>query len=334
MASKLLLTPSLLDLIDLFEQSGQPIANGDGQRLYGVPSWSLRRKTALSDSDLATWTERVGYAACYPAPCGDEPIWVDIEEDDDPEQYRYRCPETFRTKYIAAETVAVRAVTAQKFLNYLADLLDIPQALRRGITAAAIDGSLWNLGKTRVGRVHLDVWLVRGFATRVADVFQHFEQAALPDMGLIFTLGSPLPTVIRPPRNYRVIPFDSVLARHSPNPTIDTDLLHRLLLAPPGETVEHSPAVRFDEFTSTLHITTRSIEPWKVSGPKQAAAVQYLAEQFAKGRHRVSAGDILVAAHGSREAARGKRVASIFSGNTQWRDYIAHDDAGYGIKLE
>lgn len=144
MASKLLSTPSLLDLIDLFEQSGQPIANGDGQRLYGVPGWSLRRKTALSDSDLATWTERVGYAACYPAPCGDEPIWVDIEEDDDPEQYRYRCPETFRTKYIAAETVAVRAVTAQKFLNYLADLLDIPQALRRGITAAAIDGSLWN----------------------------------------------------------------------------------------------------------------------------------------------------------------------------------------------
>ena len=38
--------------------------------------------------------------------------------------------------------------------------------------------------------------------------------------------------------------------------------------------------------------------------------------------------------HGSREAARGKRVPSIFSGNSQWLDYIEHDDAGYGIKLE
>jgi hypothetical protein len=153
-------------------------------------------------------------------------------------------------------------------------------------------------------------------------------------MGIIFTLGPALPTAVRPPRNYRVIPFSSVLARHSSNPTIDTDLLHRLMLAAPGEAVELSPAVRFDDFTSTLHITTRSIEPWKVSGPKQAAVVKYLAEQFAKGRQRVSAGDILVAAHGSREAARGKRVPSIFSGNSQWLDYIEHDDAGYGIKLE
>ena len=88
--------------------------------------------------------------------------------------------------------------------------------------------------------------------------------------------------------------------------------------------------MRFDHFNSTLHITTRSIAPWTVTGPKQAAVVKYLVEQFENGRQRVSAGDILVAAHGSREAARGKRVPSIFSGNSQWLDYIEHDDAGYG----
>jgi len=334
MSSKPLPTQSLLELIDLFEQSGQPIADGDGQRLHGVPGWDLSRTLSLSDHDLAAWTECVGYAGCYPAPCRDERILVDIEEDADPGRYRYRCPETFRVKYISAETAAVRAVIATKLLNYLADLMEIPQALRRGITTAAIDDVLWNLGKMRIGQVHVDTWLVRGLANTIDDVYRHLDQPSLPDTGVILTTGAAQPAIVRPPRNYRLIPLNSVLSPNSASPVVDTDLIHRLLLASPGETIEGSPVVRFDHFNSTLHITTRSIAPWTVTGPKQAAVVKYLVEQFENGRQRVSAGDILVAAHGSREAARGKRVPSIFSGNSQWLDYIEHDDAGYGIKLE
>lgn len=334
MSSKPLPTQSLLDLIDLFERSHQSITDADGQRLHGVPGWDLSRRAALSDRDLAAWTECVGYAGCYPAPCGDERILVDIEEDADPGRYRYRCPETFRVKYITAETAVVRAVTATKLLNYLANLLEIPQALRRGIATAAIDDVLWHLGKVRIGQVHVDTWLVRGLANTIDDVYRHLDQPSLSDTGVILTTGSVQPAIVRPPRNYRLIPLGSVLNPNSASPTVDTDLIHRLLLASPGETLERSPVVRFDHFNSTLHITTRSIAPWTVTGPKQAAVVKYLVEQFEKGRHRVSAGDILVAAHGSREAARGKRVPSIFSGNTQWLDYIEHDDSGYGIKLE
>lgn len=334
MSSKPLQTQSLLDLIDLFERSHQSITDADGQRLHGIPGWDLSRRVALSDRDLAAWTECVGYAGCYPAPCGDERVPVEIEEDADPKRYRYRCPETFSVKYISAEKAAVRAVTATKLLNYLADLLEIPQALRRGITTAAIDDVLWHLGKMRIGQVHVDTWLVRGLANTIDDVYRHLDQPSLPDTGVILTTGSAQPAIVRPPRNYRIIPLGSVLSPNGASPTVDTDLIHRLLLASPGETLERSPVVRFDHFNSTLHITTRSIAPWTVTGPKQAAVVKYLVEQFEKGRHRVSAGDILVAAHGSREAARGKRVPSIFSGNTQWLDYIEHDDAGYGIKLE
>lgn len=334
MSSLPLSTLSLLDLIDLFERSHQSITDADGQRLHGVPGWDLSRRAALSDRDLTAWTECVGYAGCYPAPCGDERVLVEIEEDDDPGRYRYRCPETFRVKYISAEAAVVRAVTATKLLNYLADLLEIPNALRRGIATAAIDGVLWHLGKTRIGHVHVDTWLIRGLANTIDDVYRHFEEPALPDTGVILTTGPALPAIVRPPRNYRLIPISSVLTTHGASPTVDTDLIHRLLLASPGETLERSPAVRFDHFNNTLHVTTRPIAPWTVTGPKQAAVVKYLVEQFEKGRYRVSAGDILVAAHGSREAARGKRVPSIFSGNTQWLDYIEHDDAGYGIKLE
>jgi hypothetical protein len=334
LSSKPLTTPSLLDLLDLFEQSAQPITDIDGQRLYGVPGWDLSRRTDLSDRELAAWTECVGYAGYYPAPCGDEHVLVEIEEDADPGRYRYRSPETFRVKYIPTETAVVRAVTATKLLNYLADLLDIPRALRRGITTAAIDGVLWHLGKIRIGQIHVDVWLARGLATRIDAVFQHFGLTALPDTGIILTAGPALSAMIRPPRNYRIIPLTSVLTAHSAAPLIDTDLIRRLLLAAHGETTDRSPAVRFDESTNTLHITTRVIEPWTITGSKQIAVVKYLVEQFHNERHRVSAGDILVAAYGSRAAARNKRVASIFSGNTRWLDYIVLDENGYGIQLE
>ena len=334
MSPKSLSTRSLLDLFDLFERSSHAVADGDGQRLHGVPGWDLSRRTTLSDGDLAQWTERIGYAGCYPAPRGDERVPVELEEDDAQGRYRYRCPETFRTKYVSADLVAVHAVTETKLLNYLADLLGIPQAHRRGITAPAIGGVLWNLGKMRIADAQVDVWLVRGLSSSIDRVFEHFRAASLPEQGLIFTTGQALPGISPPPRSYRIVPIASVLVGYAVKPHLDTDLIHRLLVAPAGSKEEKSLPVRFDPYTNTLVIATKSDKPWAIKGAKQVAVVKYLVEQFESGRTRVSAGDILVAAHGSREAARGKRVPSIFSSNSQWLDYIEHDDAGYGIKLE
>jgi hypothetical protein len=186
----------------------------------------------------------------------------------------------------------------------------------------------------RIGVVHVDVWLVRGLNASVETVFRHFEQPALPDTGVILTTGAALPALVRPPRNYRVVPIGGVMLSHSRTPAVDRDLIHRLLAAAPGEQLKTSPPVRFDQSTNTLHISTRSVEPWRVGGSKKIAVVKCLVEQLVKGRRRVGAADILIAAHGSREAARGKRVASIFSGNDQWLDYIEHDEEGYGIKLD
>ncbi len=335
MSQKNLKTPSLLELIDLFERSSHAIVDGAGQWLHGVPNRDLAHRGGLTERELAAWTERIGYAGCYPATRGDERVPVEIEEDDDLGRYRYRCPETFRTKYVAADSVAVYAVSETKFLNFLADLLEIPQAHRRGITAPAIDGVLWNLGKMRIGNVHMDVWLARGLSSCIEQVFSHFQAASLPDQGLIFTTGQSLPGIVPPPRSCRVIPIASVLLGYTVKPTFDIDLIHRLLVAPAGCHEERSLPVRFDPFTNTLTIATKSDKPWTIRGPKQVTVVKYLVEQFEKGRHRVSAGDILVAAHGSMEAAKGKRVPGIFSGNTIWEDYIAGDGNGhYGFNLD
>lgn len=326
-------TRSLLELLALFEQSNQPIPDADGQRLQGVPGWSLSRATALSRRDLETWTECIGYASGYPAPCGDETVMVDLEEDESG-RYRYRCPETFSSKYLLADLVAVHAVSETRLLNYLADLLGIPQAHRRGITMPAIGSTLWNLGKMRIADAQVDVWLVRGLSSSIDRVFDHFRAASLPEQGLIFTTGQALPDIVPPPRSYRIVPISGVLVDYVVKPQVDTDLLHRLLVAPAGGKEEKSLPVRFDPYSNTLVIATRADKPWTIKGAKQIAVVKYLVEQFENGRTRVPAGDILVAAHGSKEAARGKRVPSIFSSNNQWQDYITHDAAGYGIKLE
>lgn len=334
MSQKILQTRSLLELIDLFERSSHAIADGDGKRLHGVPGWELARCAALSDRDLGQWTERVGYAGFYPAYRGDEHVPIEIEEDDDPERYHYRCPETFRTKYVAADLVAVHAIPAAKLLTLLADMLQIPQAHRCGITAPAIDGVLWHLGKMRIAGAQIDVWLTRGLTTSIDRIFTHFHAASLPDQGLIFTAGQALPDILPPPRSYRIVPIASVLVDYAVKPHFDIDLIHRLLMAPVGNKEEKSLPVRFDPYTNTLVITTKPCKPWAIKGSKQVAVVKYLVEQFENGRTRVSARDILIAAHGSSEAAKSKRVASIFSGNSVWENYIEHDDAGYGIKLE
>ena len=334
MSRKSLKTRSLLELIDLFERCSNAVACSAGQRLHGVAGWDLARQSALSASDLAAWTERIGYAGSYPTPCDDEHIPVEIHEDEDPDRYRYRCPQTFRTKYVAADLVAVYAIPAVKLLTLLADLLGIAQAHRRGISTPAIDGVLWNLGKMRIGNVQVDVWLARGLASCIERVFAYFEGASLPGQGLIFTTGQSLPGIVPPPRSYRVVTIAEVLVDYTVTPHIDTDLIHRVLLAPTGSKEEKSLLVRFDPYTNTLTIATKTDKPWSIKGPKQIKVVKYLVEQFENGRTRVSAADILVAAHGSSEAAKGKRVASIFSGNLTWGDYIEHDDAGYGIKLD
>jgi hypothetical protein len=79
-------------------------------------------------------------------------------------------------------------------------------------------------------------------------VFQHIRTAALPDHGLIFTTGHPLPDIVVPPRDYRIVPVASALVGHALKPHFDIDLIHRLLLAPSGSKLEKSLPVRFDRY--------------------------------------------------------------------------------------
>lgn len=335
MSSKRLSTKSLLELLDLFERSRQPIADVEGQVLRGVAGWDLARITSMSPKALDAWLECVGYAGSFPAPCHDEHVPVELEEDDDPARYRYRCPETFRLKFVDAVDVAVYAVRPAILLGTVADLLDIPQAMRKGIESPAIDGVLWHLGKARIGPAHTDVWFVRGLAQSVDDVFRHLHSPTLPDQGLILTSGQPLPEFVRPPRNYRFAAVGDVLVDYVPTPTVDVDLLHRTLATPADGTLRPMLPVHFDEYANTLTIRSKSNKPWVIKGDRQAAAVRYMYEQAMNDRWLLSAGEILAAAYSDKKAARSQRMQNLFSGNTHWEDYIDNPEKGkYRFRLD
>lgn len=96
-------------------------------------------------------------------------------------------------------------------------------------------------------------------------MFEHFLAASLPDQGLIFTTG-PLPDIIVPPRSYCIVPIVTALVDYAikPHVDIDIDMIHRLLLAPSGSKVEKSLPVRFDRYSNTLVIATKSCKPWAI----------------------------------------------------------------------
>lgn len=330
MSSKRLPTRSLLDLIDLFERSNQSISNLEGQRLQGVPGWDVIGKTSLTAPDIGKWTECIGYAGHYPAPCDGDRMQVELTEGDDSARYHYRCPETFRKKYVSAEMVAIYTVPPAKLLNVSADLLEIPQVLRSGIEHPAIQGVLWHLGKARIGPTMVDIWFARALAETVDLVFRHFQSTAVPEQGLILTSGALLPAFVRPPRSYRFATMQQVLVDYMPQPCIDMTLLHRILSLPADGVLPPVMAVHFDGVGNVLTIRSKN-SPWHIKGKRQAASIKYMYAQAQLGRWELDASEILAAAYPERrteESRRGLTMQKLFSGNKVWREYICNPQKG------
>jgi hypothetical protein len=311
----------------LFEQSVQRVVGEDGQILTGIPGWKLRQYEALDSEHISKWCDCIGYAGYYPASYGNDHCDVDVFPDDESDHYLYRCPESFRLRTIAPAEIAIYHPRAERFLNAMADLLDIPLADRIGISQADIEGALWRIGKVRVGHTLTDVWVARGLALSVDAVFQRLQQTDLSDLGIILTAGNALSPVITVPRHYRVIPIKEVIDSTQNTAKIEMERLSRLLTGANFADESSMSPVHFDEYTNTLTIRTNPV-PWVIKGPKQAAAIKYMVEQANKGRWQLTAAEILNAAYGAQSIGRSRRIQSLFSGNEVWRDYIQSNGNG------
>ncbi|NRP14974.1 hypothetical protein [Marinobacterium sp. xm-a-152] len=320
-------THSLLDLIKLFEQSVQRVVGEDGQILTGIPGWRLRQYEALDSERISEWCDCIGYAGYYQAPYGNDHCDVDVFPDDGSDRYLYRCPETFRLRAIEPTEIGIYHPRKELFLNAMADLLDIPVALRSGISQADIQGTLWRIGKVRVGPTLTDIWVARGLALSVDAVFQRLQQTDLSDLGIILTTGNSLPAIITVPRHYRVIPIKEVIDSTQNVARIDMERLSQLVTGANFPDDHQRSPVHFDEYSNKLTIRTNPV-PWVITGLKQAAAVKYMAEQANKGRWKLSAAEILGSVYGTQNLGRSRRMQDLFKSNSQWRDYITNHEKG------
>ena len=320
-------TQSLLDLIKLFEQSVQTLVDEDAQILTGIPGWKLRQYGALDSERISEWCDCIGYAGYYPASYGNDHSDVDVFPDDESDRYLYRCPESFQLRSIEPAEIAIYHPRAERFLNAMADLLDIPLAHRIGISQADIQGTLWRIGKVRVGHTLTDVWVARGLVLSVDTVFQRLQQTDLSDLGIILTTGNSLPAIITVPRHYRVIPIKEVIYSTQNVARIDMERLSQLVTGANFPDEHQRSPVHFDEYNNKLTIRTNPV-PWVITGPKQAAAVKYMAEQANNGRWELSAAEILGSVYGTQNLGRSRRMQDLFKSNSQWRDYITNHEKG------
>lgn len=327
-------TQALLELLALFDESTAPILDSEGNRLYGVAGWALPSTSTLDPQVLRDWTIRTGYSGSIGVPFGDEIVAVDLDETDDPEVYEYCCPETYRTRQVNADQAAVLDVNGERLLNALADLLHVPQVKRAGIRSPRIDRTLWHLGEARIGPAMTPVWMVRSLAMRVDQIYASLLDTRLPAQGLIVSAGHELPSVIRPPREYRVAYLRHALVDYAPNPCLDFHYLERVLTS--SEEGIQPSALPVEFAHGVLRIRTRP-ETWAVKGTKQGLAVSYMYEQAQQGHWLLDASAILAAAYPERpepERRKGLRMQDLFSQNAQWRDFIANPQKGkYGFNL-
>lgn len=324
---------SLLELIRLFEYAST-FLDDQGQRMVGVPNWALSQ-SSLSCEERANWLVPVGYTNVYPISVDQNLMFADVTYDTDSNQYYYRSAKSFRKCAVALNDLAVVAISSDKLLHYLADLLAIPFAFRTGIQSPAIADVLWYLGKTRIREAWIDIWCARHVSAKTTLIFQHLKNRHLPDKGLVLTFGAALPEVIPPPRQYHFLALKQVVCPLRNGCGIDGDLLHRFLGGTSPQDTDSMLPVRFDAYSNTLVITTKALAPWVIKGTRQRAVVRYLFEQLHKDRQWVASHEILSYVYGAQQQGHSRRISDIFRGNPLWKDYITTSAKGlYGFKLD
>ena len=325
--------PSLLELLDLFEQSGHPQVTREGRAVPGVPGWGLPDRFLRDEPALRQWLDEVGEAGTIRVATDDGPVIASLE-DDDSGDCAYRCPVTFKRRRLPQPRGALYSVREQPLLTQLADLLSIPQAHRSGIASPAIDGILWQLGRARIGTYHTDVWIARNLHENIDDIFRYLDDSRRPDQGVILTTSAELPARFTTPRRYCFIPISQVIIIDGETVAIDADLLHRRMTSPSG--ADHRPPlpVDYDEFNGILKISNK--EHWTIEGDVQRGVVHYLFDAYCNGRTAVKAAEILKAVGcGGAQFGRSQRMQDIFSGNPRWRNYLCTVERGmYAFKLD
>ena len=271
------------------------------------------------------WLTTVGYAGVIEVNFDDEPVHVDIEEANEPDQVKYRDPNTLQWKKIPLQHTVVRQVAEQHFLHSIADLLDIPQAQRNGIRHPDIPDTLWLLGNARLGDgIHCPMWLVRNLERRLPEIVAAL--GAYGSTGLLLSTNKGHSNHIQWPSGLRLCSLEDAVVKHRDDTCLDKDWLYRQILGTADTSQKTDFPIEFDRYCKKLVI--RGKAPWVIKGEKQTNAVEYMYQQARKDRWELSPKEILAAANGKGKTSGAKRMPSLFSGNAEWGEYISNPRRG------
>lgn len=325
----------MLKLINVFETSADAHFGQDGQRLNGFTHSDLSRLLSGVDTEvIQEMICTVGYAATHVAFFQYEPVEVDLEEDEDANFVRYRCPETFLWQRIPLVDTAILEVRVDLFLNLLADLLSIVSAERKDMAIPLIDNVLWRLGTAKLDEgLRIRVFLVRSLVLNLDNVIQVLRDENTP--AIVLSTSKILPQYIQWPEGVVVCGLADAVIKHLPDTKLNTRWLYKLVVGGcAGKTA--LPADFPVQYDVVRHVLSIAGKPdWHVKGPKQRKAVQYMVDQAKKGRWELSAGEILAATRAPGQSGGAPRMGSLFSNSLEWQDYIVRPNKGvYSLKLD
>lgn len=321
--------PMMHRLIEAFEASVDTRISLDGQVLMGFPRWRVPRLLGNDhDAIRERYIDVVGYAGSYMTYFGDERVDVDLEEDDSSDTVMYLCPETMGWQRLPIEDVQVWQIKERQFLHEVADLLNIPQAQRRGIEQPLIDHALWKLGSAKLSEgFHIPVLVARSLGLHLDQILSVL--ATQPPSLVLCTSRQLLEYW---PPGVRVCRLADAIIPHLEKPTLDVKWLYQQAIGDlNGSNVPDNFPVQYDDATQVLSI--RGKPDWRLKGAKQPKAIQHMIQQALIGRWKLSSKEILDATKSNGQVGGSRTMSSLFK-NTPWEDYIVNVTRGmYSFNL-
>lgn len=322
---------STIGLIQGFEASSN-VLPGDGGPIAGIPRWALLDSMGRAFIEhCASWLNLVGYARVYPSFYEDEATLVELIPDSDPLSKQYCCLQTLGWKRVSIEDTAVYQVDTQRFLQSLADLLEIPDR-QRTFHESCIPNVLWKLGPVQLNTgFYIPLYIVRELNVHLVEIMNYLEDRCSP--GIVLSTGKMIPDKIGWPPGIVVRHLVEALVDYEETTRLDKAWLTSLVTGQVIQsTTKHLP-VHYDPVRQVLSIMGKP--DWPIKGRRQSLAIAYMFNQATKGRWELQAKEILEATRQPGQVGGVKHLQSLFSLSEDWERYITRSRRGiYRFKLD
>ncbi len=213
-------------------------------------------------------------------------------------------------------------------LDWLIDVLGEGVGIKsRSASYCLVDGHLWDLGETWVGKRKITVLFGRrvGHAEtldRVCDALTHRVGRA-PGVLLTSSAGVTRHTDI--PGRHRVVPLHDCLVAGAEEFKLDLHVIAGIVSG--GQPLHPDQQIQPSADFRSVRVGDRT---FRFRGDKQRQVIEYLYTRWRDGEDRVSSATMLE----ELEFSDGLRLRDLFKGHHDWRDLIRYADGACWLRCD